>query len=477
VNVLEAIDTGGEVTRVSGEAQIALEAGDTPLSSRLFLQAGKMLESAVARLSKASERDLARFLAATHYYKGGVYQEAARVCGRIQGGRLPSRVRHLYPPFLKDVKERSAPDYTRRYAATVAELYQRVTRDGDRDAAQKVIDLLIAHPYVVPHDRMAHFRARCCDVLGFRRATTLFYRDAWRFNPDRPYALPPYLDSLCKEGRYAEAWKIVEGELADHPGARSSACAMLVINAIRMRDGLRDEVQRDGEPRASLADLLKHFESAERDYRSLAAEQREGIALLIDFAFSIAWVAYVELGDAANQLETLNRWIELRPRRPDARVIRGMMTHPGAESIKDFQAAVNLKSGDPTPYYYLAAEELRSGDFREYDRLSTLALEREPDAEMRATLLTWRAISLSRRGLAAPRQIRDLIDEARQLKPDDPLIANYARAFDDEETPSLPPAIQIEDAEHRKERAKRYASRLSRQVLDGMSPQFSGNAA
>jgi tetratricopeptide (TPR) repeat protein len=476
VNVLEAIDTGGEVTRVSGEAQIALEAGDTPRSTRLFVQAGKMLESAVRRQARASERDLARFLAATHYYKGGAYQEAARVCGKIQERRLPSRVRHLYPPFLKDVMERSAPDYTRRHAAIVADLYQRVTKDGDRDAAQEIIDLLIAHPYVVPHDRMAHIRARCCDVLGFRRATTLFYRDAWRFDPDRPYGLPPYLDSLCKEGRYAEAWKIVEGELADHPGARSSACAMLVINAIRIRDGLCDEVRGDGEPQASLADLLRHFESAERDYRSLTAQQRARIALLIDFAFSIAWVAYVELGDATRQLETLNRWIELRPDRPDPYVIRGMMTHPGQDSIRDFQAAVRLGSADPWPYYSLAAEALRAREFRECDRLSRLALERDPGAEIRAPLLAWRAISGWNLGRKRA-DVRRLFDEARTLKPSDPMIASYARAFEGEAEPISPSDVQMNGDGHRQELAKRYASTSASSLLESTSPTLSGSAA
>jgi hypothetical protein len=212
VNVFEALDKRGEVTRVSGEAQIALEAGDTPRSARLFVQAGQMLEAAVARIDKASERDLARFLAATHYYKGGAYHEAARVCGNIQGRRLPSRVRHLYPPFLKDVKERSDDDYAGRFVERVRDLYQRVTREGDHTAAQEVIDLLIAHPYLFPRDRMAHMRARCCDVLGHRRAATLFYRDAWRFNPDNRRYLAGYLKSLCKEGRRAEAKAIVDDE-------------------------------------------------------------------------------------------------------------------------------------------------------------------------------------------------------------------------------------------------------------------------
>ncbi len=48
-----------------------------------------MMESAVAGLKKASERDLARFLVASHYYYGGHYDQAARVCKTIQEKRTP----------------------------------------------------------------------------------------------------------------------------------------------------------------------------------------------------------------------------------------------------------------------------------------------------------------------------------------------------------------------------------------------------
>lgn len=476
MNVLDAIDEKGDVTRVALEAQIALEDGDTIRSAQLFRQAGEMLESSVARLTKASERDLARFLAATHYYKGAAYQDAARMCDRIQGRRLPARVRHLYPPFLEDVRERSAPGYAERYTEGIRELYGRATREGDPTASQKVIDLLIAHPYLFPRDRMAHMRARCCDVLGRRRSTTLFYRDAWRFNPDRPYGLPPYLDSLCKEGKHAEAWEVVERELRERPGARSAACAMLVINAIRIRDSQSSPAEGPGGPRASLTDLLGYFESAETAYRSLTPPERAKIALLIDFAFSIAWVAYVELVDATGQRETLNRWIELRPDRPDPYVIRGMMTHPGQDSIRDFQAAERLGSSDPWPYYSLAADALRTREFRECDRLSRLALERDPGAEIRATLLTWRAISLWNLGRKRT-DVRKLFDEARTLKPDDPMIADYARAFEDETPPTSPSAIRMNGDCHRMELAERYASSSASSLLESTNPILSGSAA
>ena len=237
MTVFEAVGKQGEVTRIASEGQIAVQAGDTPRARPLFQQAAEMMESAVGDLKKPSERDLARFLVATHYYLGGHYDQAAKVCERIQEKRLPSRVRHLYPPFLKDVQERSAPDYADRYGEILFSQNEHVRNEGDPSAAQKVIEILMEHPYLIPHDQMANLRANCAVVLGRQRAASLFFRDAWRFDPENPSYLYSYLDSLCKEGRHAEAWAIVEEDLANHPGARSSINAMYVINAILVRDG------------------------------------------------------------------------------------------------------------------------------------------------------------------------------------------------------------------------------------------------
>ncbi len=219
MNTLTVIDRHGEVTNVSLQAQIALEEGDTARSAQLFKEAGEMLESAVARLKKASDRDLARFLAATHYYKGGAYQEAARVCEMIRERRVPSHVRHLYLPFLKDVEERSSPDYAAKYKQILDDDYRRAVTQNDASAAQNAIDVLKDHQYILPHPFMAYVRAKCCEILGHQRAATLFYRDAWRFEPDEPGYLHDYLDSLRKEGRHEEPRAIADGQHEQHAGA------------------------------------------------------------------------------------------------------------------------------------------------------------------------------------------------------------------------------------------------------------------
>jgi tetratricopeptide (TPR) repeat protein len=465
MSALEEIDKEGEVTHVVSEAQIALEAGDTARAGHLFRQAAKMLESSVSGQRRASERELARFLAATHYYKGGAYDEAAKLCRKIQERLLPADVRLLYPPFLRDVRERSAPDYAEKTKSLVLNSCRRVIATGDVSACRRVLELLVDHPFLFPQDQMAFVRAECCKVLGRRRAASLFYRDAWKFGGDNPLYLPLYLDSLCGEERYAEAWAIVEDQLANNPSVRSS------INAIRVR--IRQEkIAADQQERQQMrADQLRYFESALEAYRSGNPAERADLAQDMDFAFSVIWVACRALEDAGKQLDMLNRWIESRPDSPVPRILRGMLTYPGEVANDEFRAAIRLGSTDPWPYYFLAHEALILNDFRGGDRLCALALQREPTPEMRAILLAWQAISRWNLGHHNPREIRELFDEAKRLKPDDPQINRFAEVFDAAGwAPDVPPAPQFEGNGHWRERADEwYAEDLRRRGTEEMN--------
>jgi hypothetical protein len=212
--------------------------------------------------------------------------------------------------------------------------YYRRAREGDRDAAQKVIDHLIAHPYLIPREQMARLRGRCWDVLGLRRAATFFFRDAWRFNPDNPHDLLAYLISLGQEGRYAEAWEIVEDQLEKHPGAPSSIYAMSVINAILAGD--RDSKTLGDDVRQRKRDeILEHFDSMIKACQSMDPGERKEIAPLIDRAFLIAWVPYGEVNGAEKQSALIDRWIELSPDSSHARALREIVSSPTGASRQD----------------------------------------------------------------------------------------------------------------------------------------------
>jgi hypothetical protein len=363
------------------------------------------------------------------------------------------------------VRERSAADYADRYGEILLGQRERVGKEGDPSAAQKVIEILMEHPYLLHHDQMAYLRAKCVEVLGRQRAASLFYRNAWRFNRENPHYLMFYLNSLCKEGKHAEAWAIVDEELVNHPSVRTS------INAIFVRHRQFRAVPDLRERQQFLADITKYLELAWDSFRSLPAQERTRLTSQIDWAFALAWDAHRELKDADEQRTMLDHWIELRPDSPDPRILRGAATYPGEGSKEDFSEAIRLNSPEPWPYYFLANEALQSRDFQECDRLSTLALDRNPRPDIRATLLSWQAISRWNLGLARPQQIRNLFDEARQLKPDDPAIASYAEAFNDHQgTPDVPAELTLGSEEHRREWVRQYCDELSRNLSEKMNP-------
>ncbi len=129
------------------------------------------------------------------------------------------------------------------------------------------------------------------------------------------------------------------------------------------------------------------------------------------------------------------------------------------------------------PYYFLAHEALKSGHFQECDRLSTLALERNPIPDIRAALLSWQAISRWNLGHSKSQQIRKLFDEARQLRPDDPLIASYAEAFNNgERTPSLSSSIRLESEKRTREQARQFVDEFLKKGMEDLSSTLSSIA-
>lgn len=95
------IDITGEVTRLTLEAETALGRGETVRARKLFEQAGTRLKAAAERIRRRGERDAGMYLAATQFFKGGLYEEALHLCRHIQASKLPPNVNHSYPAFFE----------------------------------------------------------------------------------------------------------------------------------------------------------------------------------------------------------------------------------------------------------------------------------------------------------------------------------------------------------------------------------------
>jgi hypothetical protein len=178
----QTIDKGSHATIAAANAQAALDRGDTSAASKGFEEAGAILEREWMAAPDEATRQLSCFLTATQYYKGGHYQKARELGGKINVARLPGSTRHLLPRLLRDVEERAAPDYEERIRTRLTELWRSGNHAG-------IIELLAEHPYVLPQGNLAFLRAVCCEALGDYRVAVLFRADADRWGPNAPATL------------------------------------------------------------------------------------------------------------------------------------------------------------------------------------------------------------------------------------------------------------------------------------------------
>jgi tetratricopeptide (TPR) repeat protein len=219
-----SLETPAEASRLSAKAQYALEDGDTVRSQELRREAANILEQAISRKRKQSDKHMLRFLAATQYYLGGHYQEARRLCQKIERKLLPVAAREVYDKFLRDVKERSSPEYAAAMREKLAQLWEK----GN---FQHVIELLKEHPFVVPAAAMALVRANYCANVGNFDTAASFYSDALKFgvSPDAVMLIIPLVPvKLLAEGRLTDAAKLIEPLLAQVPVATVHAAAALL---------------------------------------------------------------------------------------------------------------------------------------------------------------------------------------------------------------------------------------------------------
>jgi tetratricopeptide (TPR) repeat protein len=208
-------DRTEESSNLALETHAALGEGDTERARELYAAAGDKLAEGVRNERKRPEQDLLRFLAASQYYKGGLYDRAREMCRKVEERQLPDKVRHLFPDFRRDVNDRASPGYADGVRNRLRGLW------GLRQF-REILDLLAEHPYVLTRGDLAFIRAVCCENLKDYRAAALFFSDALRWGSDDPdmmchSAAAPLM--MVHEGRLTEAEVYVahQLELLPHP--------------------------------------------------------------------------------------------------------------------------------------------------------------------------------------------------------------------------------------------------------------------
>lgn len=117
-------DAKGKASRLVSEGSFAIGVGQTETASEKYQEAGRILESDVASATKAGDKHLLLFLAATQYYLGGRYADAKRLANRIEARHLPVTNRIPLSKFLQDVRTRSRDTYIPRMRKALTDMWQ-----------------------------------------------------------------------------------------------------------------------------------------------------------------------------------------------------------------------------------------------------------------------------------------------------------------------------------------------------------------
>ena len=419
--MLSSMDKSGEVTRTSAEAQRALNAGDTERARALFEQAGERLEAAIVNTRKQGEKHLARFLAATQYYKGGHYGKALELCRRAQADLLPAEVRPLYPQFFSDVRDRSSQDYTARVRKALSGHWRK-------REFQRVLEVLQEHPYVFPRGGMAFLRAVCCEHLHDYHAAAVFYADALRHSrpdPDLVFTSVAYPLTLAQQGNVPEAWQYIEHQLREIPHA------VTFINASLLRFRQASATTSGQERRHLSEEQIRFVEEAWSRFQGLPPDQRSHPSMreFMTLGFEAAAFGLLRLEHGERALEVCQTALELDPSSPSPWTVRGIITYPEPRAVADFQEAVRLGEQSYYPYYFLAHTALMQNRFEECEEWCRQALRHRPSRAIEAQLWEWVAISRAQQG-ATRREVGELFERAQGLDPENQRIRHNRAVFE-----------------------------------------------
>lgn len=282
------IDSKGIASRLAAEGSFAIGSSQTILAAQKYAEAGKVLEQNLAAARKAPDRHHLRFLAATQYYLGGHYHRAFNLSKRIEARFLSPGTRELLPKFLKDVQERSSPDYKKRIRDAVTQLW--VT-----EKYQNVLDVLKEHQFVYDQGPMAFLRAVLCERLGQWKAAAVFYAKAISGVPDgREFTVMAvgYALKICTEGQVKEAWEYINELQKRLPNAFTNTVASIIcyFRASKATGEDRNLLHRE---------QLRYFDDGWIAYRTLPVNQHtyQDVREILSMGFDAALTTLMRLGE------------------------------------------------------------------------------------------------------------------------------------------------------------------------------------
>jgi tetratricopeptide (TPR) repeat protein len=418
---LAELDKTGTVYRLAAEGEVALGEGDTARARERFGQAGKSLEETVGNMRKQADKHLARFLAATHHYKGGHYARALELSQRVQRDLLPEPYRELYRTFEKEVRKRARESYAREVRGTLF----RHLQSGEY---AQILVVLQDHPYVLPRAKMAYLRAFCSEHLGDYRAAATFFADTIRFDPSDLALISlaaAYPFQLREEGRLREAEDYLGHQLRLLPHPVTSSNASLLSFYQFLEAGTPEERQR------RLDQQVAHCQTAWEAFQGLPPEQlsKAEYRELMALCFEATALALNRQGHAERARQFCDTAIGFAPGSATLRSMRALVTYPAPQAVKDFEDAIRLGERSSLPHYFLAHDALLGNDYVRLERHCSQALALATDPRLRAQLLEWLAIGRAEAGQDLD-AARALFQEALRFDPSSRRIRHNAAVFE-----------------------------------------------
>ena len=406
-------DLTGQASKWSAQAERARMAGDMREASELHAKAGKLFEDEAAKTSNPTQQTVSRFLAATQYYLGGLYADAARLCRprKIKPERLPENIQAIYRKFEHDAHERAKPEYKQT-------IRDRILQHRQKGEYQQILDLLKDHQHVYENDGiLASIRGNCCERIGDFGAAAVFFSDAIRKDPEN-HEMVLYCAAaplrLIDQKKIDEAWTYSQEllEHGQHPVTLLAASIVRHIQAVRVKDeATRGSIREE---------QLKLFQEAEDGFQRMApaARNSEAHRTLFGIGYIMAAIGWRELGDRKLANDTLDRAVALIPNAPLLRVLRGGMRFPDPSAAEDFRTAIKLGDQGYQPYTYLAMDALNRREFRAAHELSIEALRRRPPRQVEARLYGSIAIALAHLG-ASYGDVAKYFEQGVEIAPED----------------------------------------------------------
>lgn len=328
------IDPHGEAQYFAGMAGRAILFGDTRQARELHEKAGRVYEADVLNRRKRSDKDALRYLAATQYYHGGLYDKALQLCRKIQANLLPNRYRKNYAEFLKAVHERAEQKY-------VEKMREQVKQHLRKGEYQQGLDLLKEHQYIEDEADLAFIRGHCCEQLGKYEVAAIFFADFVRKSPEN---LGLVLLSttgplgLIANNNINEVWIYTQALLdkLSHPLTYLTASVVRYMQALRTAEDTAKHV--------FFEEQLRLFQEAEQRFSQLpTGGQRDALwRELMRLGFAQAIIAYRNIGQMANGEATLDRALVFAPDDPFLRTLESTLRGPDADADKAFRAVIEF---------------------------------------------------------------------------------------------------------------------------------------